>query len=254
MPSTARLVWDHVVHYVADIDVPVSVLSSAGLVACRGGSHTAWGTHNSLSFFGLTYIEFLGIEKKELVDQSKFLIVADAARLLPAQQTLYRVALRSSDINATHASLKSHGLQVSDVVDGRRTDTSGNLIEWRIFTIGGDYKGVPYPFVLQWLQSDEERLAYLRASGTDVPHPAGPVRMQNAIFRTTHPLEVRDHWRDVLGFAEGEANNALRAGEGQQFIFEEGKEERLAEVNFHADDTALVGKKVTVGQSSYTFV
>ena len=99
----------------------------------------------------------------------------DAAQLLPENLVLHRVALRTDDIDQTHAELRSQGLQVSPIVNGQRNDPQGNVISWRIFTIDGDFNGLPYPFVLQWGEDDNARLTRLRAQGLDKPHPAGEV-------------------------------------------------------------------------------
>lgn len=50
-----------------------------------------------LSYFGLTWIEFLAIadDTELLSDAETFLLSRDASRLLPDNETLYRVALRS---------------------------------------------------------------------------------------------------------------------------------------------------------------
>ncbi|SBL28673.1 Uncharacterised protein [Klebsiella oxytoca] len=50
-----------------------------------------------LSYFGLTWIEFLAIaDDRELLSAAEtFLLSRDASRLLPDNEALYRVALRS---------------------------------------------------------------------------------------------------------------------------------------------------------------
>lgn len=65
----------------------------------------------------------------------------DASRLLPENEALYRVALRSDDIARAHAELHQQGLRVSPIVNGQRNDPQGNVISWRIFTIDGDFEG-----------------------------------------------------------------------------------------------------------------
>ncbi|GJM75605.1 hypothetical protein HMSSN036_78210 [Paenibacillus macerans] len=64
------LKWDHTVQYVNDLDTPVEAFAKWGLTAFKGGSHKFWGTYNALSYFGLTYIEFLGIEDRALAEKS----------------------------------------------------------------------------------------------------------------------------------------------------------------------------------------
>ncbi|MDT1817461.1 VOC family protein, partial [Acinetobacter baumannii] len=106
-----------------------------------------WGTRNALSYFGLTYIEFLAIADPDELRAAtdKFLLSRDAARLLPENEALFRVALRSDDIDATYDQLRRTGVTVSPIVDGQRNDPQSNIIRWRIFTIYGDTDGLVYP-------------------------------------------------------------------------------------------------------------
>ena len=104
-------------------------------------------------------------------------------QIAPENQVLHRVALRTDDIDQTHAELRSQGLQVSPIVNGQRNDPQGNVISWRIFTIDGDFNGLPYPFVLQWGEDDNARLTRLRAQGLDKPHPAGEVTYRAPFLR-----------------------------------------------------------------------
>jgi hypothetical protein len=148
----ATLTWDHAVQFVNQPEAAIQALSGQKLNAVAGGRHPGWGTRNALSYFGLTYIEFLAIaDDAELLSAAEtFLLSRDASRLLPDNEALYRVALRSDDIERTHAELHEQGLRVSPIVNGQRDDPQGNVIRWRIFTIDGDFDGLVYPFILQW--------------------------------------------------------------------------------------------------------
>ncbi len=174
----ATLQWDHAVQFVNQPEAAIETFAGQQLRAVAGGRHPGWGTRNALSYFGLTYIEFLAISDPDELRAAtdRFLLSRDAARLLPENEALFRVALRSDDIDATHDHLRRKGLAVSPIVDGQRHDPQGNVIRWRIFTIDGDTDGLVYPFVLQWGEDDETRLARLRAQGLDVPHPLGDSR------------------------------------------------------------------------------
>lgn len=148
----ATLTWDHAVQFVNQPEAAIQALSGQKLNAVAGGRHPGWGTRNALSYFGLTYIEFLAIaDDAELLSAAEtFLLCRDASRLLPDNEALYRVALRSDDIERTHAELHEQDLRVSPIVNGQRDDPQGNVIRWRIFTIDGDFDGLVYPFILQW--------------------------------------------------------------------------------------------------------
>ncbi len=177
----------------------------------------------------------------------KFLLSRDAPRLLPENEALFRVALRSDDIDATHDQLRRTGVTVSPIVDGQRNDPQGNIIRWRIFTIDGDTDGLVYPFVLQWEEDDATRLTRLRAQRLDAPHPLGDITLEQAVFEVVNPQAVRDRWQALLGFPPlGE--QGLDVG-GQQFIFREGAANQLTELVFRVT-TALKGQALSLSATA----
>ncbi|MBK5753637.1 VOC family protein [Klebsiella pneumoniae] len=212
----ATLQWDHAVQFVNQPEAAIEIFAGQQLRAVAGGRHPGWGTRNALSYFGLTYIEFLAIaDPDELrAAMDKFLLSRDAARLLPENEALFRVALRSDDIDATYDQLRRTGVTVSPIVDGQRNDPQGYIIRWRIFTIDGDTDGLVYPFVLQWEEDDATRLTR-------------------------------------LGFPPlGE--QGLDVG-GRQFIFREGAANQLTELVFRVANPALKGHRFRVGNGVYRF-
>lgn len=108
------LQWDHAVQFVNQPEAAIEVFAGQQLRAAVGGRHPGWGTRNALSYFGLTYIEFLAISDPDELRAAtdRFLLSRDAARLLQENEALFRVALRSDDIDATHDHLRRKGLDV----------------------------------------------------------------------------------------------------------------------------------------------
>ncbi|QSF42999.1 VOC family protein [Paenibacillus tianjinensis] len=252
----AVLKWDHLVHYVNDLDQPVQSFGEQGLVAFRGGSHKAWGTYNALSYFGLTYLEFLGIENLELAQATEHnVVVRDAVTVLPEHEVLSRVVLRTDDIEAVEASLKAAGLSLSPIIDGRRLDNKGNLIEWRMMTIDGNFQGLVYPFIIQWNGTDEERLEHLTSSGIIQAHPAGNVDIVSAVFRVSDPAAAAKHWGELFGLPVTESGVnlfSLKIGD-QSFDFEQGDDNQFKQVLFTTDSPSLKGKMIRVGEGEYVF-
>ncbi|MFH4827243.1 VOC family protein, partial [Klebsiella pneumoniae] len=113
----ATLQWDHAVQFVNQPEAAIEIFAGQQLRAVAGGRHPGWGTRNALSYFGLTYIEFLAIADPDELRAAtdKFLLSRDAARLLPENEALFRVALRSDDIDATHDQLRRTGVTVSPI-------------------------------------------------------------------------------------------------------------------------------------------
>ncbi|MGK3042481.1 VOC family protein [Klebsiella michiganensis] len=249
----ATLTWDHAVQFVNQPEAAIQALSGQKLNAVAGGRHPGWGTRNALSYFGLTYIEFLAIaDDAELLSAAEtFLLSRDASRLLPDNEALYRVALRSDDIERTHAELHEQGLRVSPIVNGQRDDPQGNVIRWRIFTIDGDFDGLVYPFILQWGEEDDARLSRLQAQGLAAPHPLGEIELQRAVFTVQHPKAVRDRWQLLFGFAP-QGEQGLAVG-GREFLFRQGAANHLTELVFRVADPALKGRRFRVGNGEYLF-
>ena len=249
----ATLTWDHAVQFVNQPEAAIQALSGQKLNAVAGGRHPGWGTRNALSYFGLTYIEFLAIaDDAELLSAAEtFLLCRDASRMLPDNEALYRVALRSDDIERTHAELHEQGLRVSPIVNGQRDDLQGNVIRWRIFTIDGDFDGLVYPFILQWGEEDDARLSRLQAQGLAAPHPLGEIELQRAVFTVQHSQAVRDRWQLLFGFAP-QGEQGLAVG-GREFVFRQGAANQLTELVFRVADPALKGRRFRVGNGEYLF-
>lgn len=249
--------WDHLVHYVNDLSKSIEVFGENGLAAFKGGSHKDWGTYNALSYFGLTYLEFLGIENAELAKASEHnIVVRDAVKTLPEHEQLSRVVLRTDDIDQVAASLQAAGLSLSPILDGKRFDNEGRLIEWRMMTIDGDFEGLVYPFIIQWSGIDEERLERLTSSGVIKPHPAGEVEIKSAVFHVSNPAVVANHWGSLFGLGAIELDNGtftLQIGD-KSFVFKQGDENQFKQVVFESDAPTLKGKSIVLGEGEYVFI
>ncbi len=251
-----NLRWDHTVHYVNDLDAAVRVFQDHGLHAFRGGSHVEWGTYNALSYFGLSYLEFLGIENPDVLRQAKNinLVCRDAQKLLPEHQILSRVVMRTDNIEAIAAHLLRFGVALSRILAGKRLDAQGRLITWKMMTIDGDFRGLPYPFIIQWDRPDAERLQQLRENAIDVPHPAGEVKLQSAIFHVDRPELVAAHWQELFSLRREErAEGSILKIAGQTFDFRQGNANRITALQFNTDAPSLKGTTLRIGEGDYIF-
>ncbi|MHA0856734.1 VOC family protein [Paenibacillus sp. CMAA1364] len=253
----ATLKWDHLVHYVNDLAKPIEIFGDHGLVAFKGGSHKDWGTYNALSYFGLTYLEFLGIENLELAKETEHnLVVKDAVRLLPEHEIISRVVIRTDDIEEIAISLKVAGLSLSPIINGNRLDNEGRLIEWRMMTINGDFQGLVYPFIIQWNATDAERLERLTSTGVIQPHPAGDSEIVKAVFKVSDPAATAKHWGTIFEMPVAESEDdrfCLKIGD-KSFDFVQGDENQFKQVIFETDSIALKGKTIKIGEGEYVFV
>lgn len=253
-----ELKLDHIVHYANDLDAGIQLFRDAGLAAFKGGSHTKWGTHNALCYFGLFYIELLGIERPDYAKnpEEPNLLVMDAVKLLPGQETFGRIALRTDNIDEMAASLASKGAAVTPIRDGKRLNAQGRLIEWRMMMIEGDFNGLVYPFIIQWKGSDEERFRSMSEAGIINSHPAGNVEFASAIFEVADPLETARRWRELFGFpfeTARDGDSAVLTVDGKSFIFAKGNKNNLSTIIFHTNASALKGSSIRIGEGDYVF-
>lgn len=248
----ASFLWDHTVHYVNNLDRAIDIFKENGLIAFHGGSHTDWGTYNALSYFGLTYIEFLGIEDEDLVEKTDTtnVIVKEAPVFLPENEGFGRIALRTNDIDAVYEALKEKGLDLNPIIDGRRMNAQGQLIEWRMMTINGDFQGILYPFIIQWNGNDEERLSAMKKSGVIQPHPAGETTIEKAVFIANDPEAVSSHWNTLFQL-EKAGENTLKIG-SQFFEFKQGPSSGMKQIVFRTNGH-LQGKSFKIGNGEYLF-
>ena len=75
-PSTVKLdnwrcsnafCFDHLVHFVENPNEAIEVLKEKGIHAIKGGEHQNGQTYNTLSYFDLSYIEFIGVFDKQRI-------------------------------------------------------------------------------------------------------------------------------------------------------------------------------------------
>ncbi|CEG28208.1 VOC family protein [Bacillus sp. B-jedd] len=250
---------DHAVHYANDLDDCIKLFKEKGLTAFRGGSHTKWGTYNALSYFGLFYVEFLGIEDLELAKnpEEDNLLVDDAQKFLPGNEAFGRVALRTNDIEGVRARLLHKGAKASEIIAGKRMNAEGQLIQWRMMMIDGDFNGLPYPFFIQWNSPDEERFRTMTETGVIRPHPAGEVKIDSVWFTVSDPSSAAAHWQEYFDFVpeKPSANNTAALSIGsQKFVFEKGNKNGLSKLVFRTNSQALQGNSFGIGQGEYKFI
>lgn len=250
----ASLVWDHVVHYVNDLQHAIDTFTSQGIAAHHGGDHPHWGTHNALSHFDLTYVEFLGIrDQTELDAISNWQVVSrDAGRFLPQQQILSRLALRTDDIDAIAASLHAQHLTTSPILEGRRHDTEGRLIEWKMLTIDGDAHGVLYPFVIQWQHDDDTRRALLQDKGLLQPNADKGLTLTQAVIEAEQHERLAAHWAALFDIPLSyDAYGPCLTLPNAVFTFRQGTANRITDIGISTHDNSLSGSTIVVGQGAY---
>jgi hypothetical protein len=188
--------FDHLVHLAAAPEHAVEAMRRLGCNAVPGGEHEQWGTYNSLCYFDLSYIEFLGIKNPEIAGRVEDNdLIRQAHKTLPAGEGFARLALRTGRIEEEAERLRKLGLEVTGPFAGSRARLDGTVIRWSMFFLKEpEGTGMPLPFVIEWGQEDADRRADLHKRGVIGRHPAGPLVMRRVVF-AVHELEATaDRW------------------------------------------------------------
>lgn len=160
-----RFELDHIVHFVRSPEAAATAFLQLGLKAVAGGRHEMWGTYNTLCYFGLSYIEWIGVFDDRLLEQS-----AEQPYTLHAtyknkgyREGLTRVALRTTAIKDVAQYFQELGLEVYGPDVFSRTKPDGTVVSWQLLHIGSKQRELDYPFFIQWDEQDEERLYTLQS-------------------------------------------------------------------------------------------
>ncbi|NRD77818.1 VOC family protein [Bacillus sp. BRMEA1] len=176
------LSFDHLVCFFKKPEMALHPLTQLGIYTVRGGRHETWGTYNMLSYFGLSYIEFLGIENMTAAEvQTENRLISHIVERLPQVngEGPARIAIRTDHIDDLAESLKKNGFTVFGPIPGERVRTDGEVIRWSLLFPEIAGSGLSTPFFIQWEKPDHVRLAELKEQGLEGVHNLGEVRMES---------------------------------------------------------------------------
>lgn len=198
------LYFDHLVHQVESPENIKVFFNKRNVHTVNGGQHTMWGTYNTLSYFGLSYIEQIAIYDRALFEQAAlypyslhYTFKRDRER-----QGFSRIALRTKNIEDEGQRLRALGYEVYGPDACSRTRPDGTIIEWKLLHFGRPGLSVDFPFLIEWADGDEERLAQLKASGAIDEKQA--ITMESIQFFVKDVEETVQLWQKVLQLPEFE--------------------------------------------------
>ncbi len=191
---------DHLVHFVGRPEQLVASTSELGLHTVNGGKHEMWGTYNSLCYFGLSYIEFIGIYDEPLFEKSALepYTLHETYKNKNYQNGVVRLALRTNSIEKDAESLKSLGYDIYGPEEFSRTRPDGSVLSWKLLHFGKEGQALEFPFIIQWDGEDEARYNDLVESGAIKPHTLGNVKLKEIEFEVKD-LSIATEWAIAFG-------------------------------------------------------
>lgn len=176
--------FDHLVHFVPYPEQTMLMLQEKGLHVVPGGSHEAWGTYNTLSYFDLAYIELIGIENEEKFQEAakKKYSLHSSYKENRRRDGLTRFAVRTTTIEEDAKLFAQAGLEVFGPERFTRKREDGSEVSWQLLNIGHPKCKIEFPFFIQWDESDTIRREELMDLGTIARHPLGDLTLDSVHF------------------------------------------------------------------------
>ena len=199
--------FDHLVWFFKQPEEAIPTLRKKGIQAFNGGRHENWGTYNSLTYFGLSYIEFLGIESLDIAEKQmdNRLVTQIVEKLAKEnQEGPARIAIRTDCIDELALKLKGEGFTVYGPFQGERVRTDGEVIKWSLLFPENAANELRMPFFIQWEKSDEKRLSEFKQQGLiNSPINGGP-RFESVGFVVHNLDQTVATWRKLLECRQSE--------------------------------------------------
>lgn len=199
--------FDHLVCFLKKPEEAISLLKQKGLHAAFGGRHESWGTYNSLTYFGLSYIEFLGIENQSIAaKQVENRLITQIVEQLSKRdrEGPARIAIRTDGIEQLAVKLRTEGYTVYGPLPGERMRADGKVIRWSLLFPENRDNELTLPFFIQWEKSDEQRNLDLEEQGLINSHTAGNPKFESVGFVVHNLEEAIIKWGNIFNLKQSE--------------------------------------------------
>jgi glyoxalase-like protein len=134
-----NLTIDHILVLVRDLTVASRDFALAGFTVTPGGVHADGATHNALiAFADGAYFELIAPTRSDRRPDDEFV------RWLQRGEGLVHYALRTGDLGAEAARLRSAGMPISGPEEGGRERPDGQRVQWRTLAVHPGDETLPF--------------------------------------------------------------------------------------------------------------
>lgn len=195
--------FDHLVHYVEEPYQVIPILKEKGIHAVKGGKHQNRPTYNVLSYFDLSYIEYIGTTNRQELEAIKHPKYSNIETIINDnyQEGFVRFVVRTKDIEAAATHFRQKGLDIVGPKPLSRRRPDGTLLEWKLLYVGSEDESLQLPYIIEWGETDEERRKDLIEQQTIVEHPSD-ARFSHVTFAVNDLDDIIQKWSDWLVLEE----------------------------------------------------
>lgn len=189
---------DHIVHYVKNPKEAKQFMEHQNFHVVEGGHHKQWGTYNTLCYFGLTYLEFIGVYDEAIAAQAAnvpYSLLAHFANNRYAEGHI-TMALRTTQIEDVKVHLQNNGFETYGPNEYTRHRPDGSVLKWKLLYAGKPDDKVRFPFFIQWDEPDDVRLKTLKDTG-GFSNENG--ELTKVFYGVEHAYETAIAWQQILG-------------------------------------------------------
>jgi len=201
---------DHIVYFTARS--PESVVAEqqkSGRHAVIGGSHERWGTQNALLYTNNAYIEWLSVEDVKVAMESNHQLTRLLLHDLKQGDGWGTICLSVDDIADFEMYINQKGFDTSGVIKALRKTPDGGVKRWKMLFINQEISDqLPFPFFIEWEETDKVRFDRLRKEGTILPSNE-LLKVKKCIFNTDDPDKTASQWSLLLGKEKYSTNSII---------------------------------------------
>jgi hypothetical protein len=185
--------FDHLVHWVPDLDAAIRDYQALGFTVQPGGQHPQLGTHNAAWRIDTRYIELIAVRDEAAARASLGPHWPEIDATLDAGGGVLGFGVLVADVPATVAGLRSRGTRVGDPQAGSLRRSDGSTKVW----CGASLREGPgwAPFFINYGRPIDEWAARFRQQG----FPKDPWALHGVTVEVPDPAAGAGWLADVLG-------------------------------------------------------
>ncbi|MBM7693443.1 hypothetical protein JOC77_002883 [Peribacillus deserti] len=205
---------DHVVHAVHNRKSAETLFTQQGFHVFEGGKHEDWGTSNSLSYFGSSYIEFISIDQAEKSNMSLNPLIMQLMKEKD-REGVFQAALRTDNIAGDAVTFRKLGLNVTGPFEGSRKTEDGNRISWKMMFVSSPLSSFELPFFIEWNQPVHVRMDQMKDAGVIKEHLNGAQHIRSVFYAVKDISLVLSNWnkwfntKKIKSYTDSQELNAI---------------------------------------------
>jgi catechol 2,3-dioxygenase-like lactoylglutathione lyase family enzyme len=184
--------FDHLIHWVPDLDAAVRDYQALGFTVQPGGRHPQFGTHNAAWRLDSRYIELIAVRDEATARTGLGSDWPEIDAMLLAGGGVGAFGVLVADVAATVAQLRSRGVLVHDPRAGSIQRADGSVGAWQSAGLQGGPQWAPF-FINYGLPLDEWTARFreqgfpkdpwsLQSVRVEVPDPAASATWLGNVF------------------------------------------------------------------------